>query len=167
MPLVAKRMNLLAKDCNSTADAPIVDFNYLFFEEPHEYVGVRQYDQKNVDRLIHIFEIEGCCNLEPEHRIAAVVDSSNFTNALSMTGATEEQLLDPASQIALKFNDNARLVCVYGKHLLRAAEAVGESCWLVDIYNDGQSPSSVQWQILNVATRSSRFGAESASLKIF
>jgi hypothetical protein len=121
----------------------IVDFNHLFFEEPHEYVGVRQYDQKNVDRLIHIFEIEGCCNLEPEHRIAAVVDSSTFTNALSMTGATEEQLLDPASQIALKFNENARLVCVYGKHRLRAAEAVGESCWLVDIYNDGQSPSSV------------------------
>jgi hypothetical protein len=67
-----------------------------------------------VDRLVKIFDIEGCGNLESEHRVAAVIDSNALTNALSMTGITQEHLLDRTSYVNLAFERDARLICVYG-----------------------------------------------------
>lgn len=112
----------------------VINLDHLQIEEPRDYVGMRH----RVDRLRKIFEIEGCCNLEPENKVVATVDPSTFANALSSTGVAEEQLLDQVSQVPLKFNENARLICIHGRHRLRAAREFGESCWLVDIYRDGK-----------------------------
>lgn len=115
----------------------IVNLNHLKFEEPRDYISMR-YFNPHVDRLRKIFEIEGCCNLEPENKVVATVDPSTFANALSATGVTKEQLLDQVSQVSLKLNENARLICIHGGNRLRAAREFGESCWLVDIYRDGK-----------------------------
>lgn len=96
----------------------IINLNHLLFEEPCDFLGVREYNQSNVDRLIKIFEIEGCGNLEPEHRVAAVVNSNALNNALSLTGITQEQLLNPTTYANLAFEHDTRLVCLYGSHRL-------------------------------------------------
>ncbi|KAJ5981105.1 hypothetical protein N7481_008403 [Penicillium waksmanii] len=142
MDLLSDRANLLAvQRLQFFRGCAVIDFNHLFFEDA-ALLGSREYSQDNVDRLIKIFQIEGCCNMEPEHRVAAVVDSDKLKNALSISGITQEQLLDPTTQITLGFEEGTRLMCIFGKHRLRAAQAIGMRSWLVDIYVDGWSYSS-------------------------
>lgn len=138
MDLLGDRANLLAvQRLQYFRGCAVIDFNHLFFEDA-ALLGSREYSQFNVDRLIKIFQIEGCCNMDPEHRIAAVVDSDRLKNALSISGITQEQLLDPTAQNILSFEEGTRLLCIFGKHRLRAAEALGKRSWLVDIYVDGR-----------------------------
>jgi hypothetical protein len=50
---------------------------------------VRHYDQKSVGKLMNIFEIEGCCKLEPEHKVAAIVDSSKSGESSKTRGPSK------------------------------------------------------------------------------
>lgn len=148
MDFLGDRTNILAvQRLQYFRGCAVIDFTHLFFEDA-DLLGSREYSQVNVDRLIKIFQIEGCCNLEPEHRIAAVVDSDKLKNALSISGITQEQLLDPTIQNTLCFEEGTRLMCIFGKHRLRAAEALGKRSWLVDIYVDGWSyPSCFHYKL--------------------
>lgn len=47
----------------------VIDFNHLLFEEPRDFLGVREYNQSNVDRLVKIFEIEGCGNVQTHEKV--------------------------------------------------------------------------------------------------
>jgi hypothetical protein len=59
-----------------------------------------------------------------------------LSRALTKSDLTRESLLDPTNQPGLSFEGDVRLMCVYGKHRLKAAESFGETRWLVDLYLD-------------------------------
>ncbi|CDM37259.1 unnamed protein product [Penicillium roqueforti FM164] len=73
--------NLLGHRTNSLAlhrlkyyeGCAIIKLQYLRFETDN-LTGTRQIAEKNVEKLLRMFEIEGCGNLEPEHRVAATID---------------------------------------------------------------------------------------------
>lgn len=114
----------------------IIDFHHLKFET-NPTLGSRQLDERNVERLLKIYEIEGCGNLEPEHRIAALLDQETLSKGMSQSGVTRDSLLDPTVQPRLLFEGGVRLNCVFGRHRLKAGECFGEKNWLVDIYLEG------------------------------
>ncbi|KAJ5927144.1 hypothetical protein N7516_008917 [Penicillium verrucosum] len=113
----------------------IIELRHLKFESL-DMMGVREFDKKNFQRILNIFEIEGCANLEPEHRIAATIDQETLKNGLVYTNISQETLLNPTSRLPLRFNNSQQLICLYGQHRLRAGEAHGETEWLVDLYLD-------------------------------
>ncbi|CBF84447.1 predicted protein [Aspergillus nidulans FGSC A4] len=60
--------------------------------------GSLDFDERKVERLLTIFEIEGCGNLAPEHRVAALINRGTLSKAISQSGITWESLLDPTIQ---------------------------------------------------------------------
>ncbi|KAJ5504602.1 hypothetical protein N7463_007476 [Penicillium fimorum] len=113
----------------------IIELSHLKFESL-EIMGVREFDKKNFQRILSIFEIEGCANLEPEHRVAATINQKTLKDGLAYTEISQETLLNPTSRLPLRFKSTQQLVCLYGQHRLRAGEAHGETEWLVDLYLD-------------------------------
>ncbi|KAJ5084782.1 hypothetical protein NUU61_009361 [Penicillium alfredii] len=132
----------------------IIELRHLMFE-PDDVFGGRQLNERNVKRLLTIFEIEGCGNLEPEHRVAAIIDQETLTKTLTHTNLSRQALLDPTNQPRLLLERDARLTCVYGKHRLKAGEAFGENRWLVDLYLD-VLPSEALTQLREESTKSLR-----------
>lgn len=132
--------NLAAQRLQYYQGCVVIEFQHLKFNNGFA-PGSRFLDEQNVTRIIKIFEIEGCGNLEPEHRVAALVDGETLSKALSLSGLTRESILDPTKQPLLFLENDAQLTCVYGRHRLRAAETFGEKRWLVDLYLDRTSSS--------------------------
>ncbi|KAF4202416.1 hypothetical protein CNMCM8927_000228 [Aspergillus lentulus] len=97
----------------------------------------------NVDRLITIFNIEGCQHLEPEHRVAAVISQDILTRSLELSGVSQSALLNHVNPPHLVFQDDVRLICPYSQHRLKAAEAYGEAWWLVELYLDDIPPDAL------------------------
>jgi hypothetical protein len=115
----------------------IIKLQHLRFDNSN-ILGTREAAEENVARIIRIFEIEGCGNLEPEHRVAAIISQPILSKALSKSKLTREALLDPINQTRLELEADDLVTCVYGKHRLRAGERFGETSWLVDLYRDGK-----------------------------
>ncbi|KAF4175368.1 hypothetical protein CNMCM8694_008051 [Aspergillus lentulus] len=119
-----------------------VELRFLAFEQ-HGSLGARPLDQSNVDRLITIFNIKGCQHLEPEHRVAAVISQDVLTRSLELSGVSQSALLNHVDPPHLVFQDDVRLICPYGQHRLKAAEAYGEAWWLVELYLDDIPPDAL------------------------
>ena len=51
----------------------LVDLRHLMFED-EEVLGFRPLDARDVDRLAKTHELGGCQQLEPEHRVAALIN---------------------------------------------------------------------------------------------
>ncbi|KAJ5946390.1 hypothetical protein N7454_003229, partial [Penicillium verhagenii] len=111
----------------------IIEICHLKYEST-PILGSRQLDEKNVERLKDIFEIEGCGNLEPEHKIAALIDEQTLRAGLSTSNLTSQSIKDPALQHCLSFENDCQLACVYGRHRIDAANRVQVRTWLVDLY---------------------------------
>lgn len=135
-PLSQRTNELAAQRLQCYQGCAIIEFQHLKFEEDI-FLGVRLFDEQNVQRLLKIFQIEGCGSLEPEHRVAALIDQETLSRALLQSSLTRESLLDPTNQPQLFFEGDVQATCVYGKHRLKAAESFGERRWLVDLYLDG------------------------------
>ncbi|PYH80578.1 hypothetical protein BO82DRAFT_285995 [Aspergillus uvarum CBS 121591] len=112
----------------------IIDMRHLSFESD-AILGSRPLDQTNVRRLHTMFALEGCANLEPEHKVAATVSELTLQEGLTRTGITQEALFNQVNPVNLSFEDSVRLVCVFGKHRLRAGEGFGVDRWLVELYS--------------------------------
>ncbi|KAJ5475417.1 hypothetical protein N7539_007704 [Penicillium diatomitis] len=70
----------------------IVDLSHLAFDTV-PYHEDRNLDDKNVARILKIFKIEGCGNLEPENRVAALVDESILSQTLVDSNVTPSQFI--------------------------------------------------------------------------
>ncbi|KAJ6070578.1 hypothetical protein N7467_011897 [Penicillium canescens] len=103
-----------------------------------------------------MFEIEGCGNLEPEHRVAAIIEQDVLRKALTKSNLTREDLLDPTNQPNLILEGEDLITCVYGKHRLKAGERFGETIWLVDLYRDDISIEALA-QLREESTESIKF----------
>jgi hypothetical protein len=115
----------------------IVEIRHLVFEE-EGVLGSKPFDQRNVQDILQTFEMVGCQNLEPEHRVSVIISDEALKNSLERSQATQNLLMDCVNPPTLKFDDDARLVCIHGKHRLRAGELSGTTTWLADLYLDGK-----------------------------
>ncbi|KAJ5737360.1 uncharacterized protein N7483_002485 [Penicillium malachiteum] len=111
----------------------VIPIQHIIFDR-EDIVGQREFDQKNLDRLQRIFEIEGCWNLYPEYRIAVTIDQSDLEWSLVNNNVSLEVLMDPREQPFLNFRNGTKLRCIYGKHRIKASSMCGETTWLVDLY---------------------------------
>jgi hypothetical protein len=142
--------NILGRRTNSLAlqrlqcyqGCAIIKLQHLRFEENNP-VGTRGVTEEIVTKILRNFEIEGCGNLEPEHRVAAIIDQGVLSKALAKSNLTRETLLDPTKQRSLILEGSDLVTCVYGKHRLNAGERFGETVWLVDLYRDGRAASTM------------------------
>lgn len=117
----------------------IIDFNQLALDQTAENMAnMRHRSNKNLERLIKLFEIEGCANLEPEHRVAAIVSAEALNDALLRSNISQDSLFNPQKHQELFFDQGYKLKVIYGNHRLVAAQKVGENQWLVDLYQDGR-----------------------------
>lgn len=121
----------------------VVETRHLAFESD-AVIGSRPLDKGNIERLLNIFRLEGCANLEPEHRVAATMSEQTLRSGLAHTGITQEKLFNRVTPPNLSFADAAQLVCRYGEHRLKAGEAFGENRWLVELYLAGKHASEVK-----------------------
>jgi hypothetical protein len=137
--LLGHRTNSLAiQRLQSYQGCAIIKLQHLQFEANH-LIGTREIAEKNVEKLLKMFEIEGCGNLEPEHRVCATIQQGVLGRALAKSNLTREALLDPINQPHLLLEREDLITCVYGKHRLKAGERFGEITWLVDLYLDGRA----------------------------
>jgi hypothetical protein len=111
-----------------------VKFPHLLCED--RIPGTRPLEEKNVRRLVEIFQIEGCQSMEPEHRMAAKISDDDLTNALSKSHISQEDLLKSSEPPLLEFGSGVHLLCAQGKHRIEAAKKCGLYSWVVELYID-------------------------------
>lgn len=115
-----------------------IGFEHLDFKRP--LYGARAFDQKNVDRLARVFELEGCWRLELGHYITAVIDNGTLQQAMNLSGVSLEDMKDPTNLPWLTLPGNCQISCLYGIHRIAAAMQIllpGDRWWSVTLYNDG------------------------------
>ncbi len=114
---------------------------HILLSESDSQLGSRPLDPKNVARLLRIFQLEGCCRLEPEHHVPALINGQVLAAVLNDARLQPGNLMtcdDPP-----KLNINVPLICLHGKHRLKAANEFldpHDKWWIVDLYLDGLSP---------------------------
>lgn len=116
-----------------------VSIHVLLFESDNQ-MGSRPLDPKNVTRLLQIFQLEGCLRLEPEHHVPVLINIQVLNAVLGDARLQSGDLMtckDPP-----KLNINVPLLCLHGKHRLKAANEFldpHDKWWVVDLYLDGLS----------------------------
>ena len=96
--------------------------------------SARPLDPKNVNRLMSIFELEGCFRLEKRNRVPVLLSEENFARAKT-SGKTFAKPGDPDWLLL-----DTSVKCLHGRHRIAAANQVlgpGEKWWVVDIYREG------------------------------
>lgn len=93
-------------------------------------------DKKRWQRIVRIFELQGCDDGKPEHRVPALVRKDELRNVLARSG-----FLDGVHKQPPKLIFGHALFFLRGRHrLVAAAEflAVKEQWWTVDLYDQGE-----------------------------
>ncbi|KAF2812826.1 uncharacterized protein BDZ99DRAFT_381703, partial [Mytilinidion resinicola] len=112
--------------------------------ETQEMEGARTLDAKNISRLLRIYETEGCHRLEPEHRIAALINKDILAHTLRRGDGTREfqttELMDQREDpLLLEFENGVHITCLHGQHRIEAAKQYLdniEKWWVIDLYLD-------------------------------
>lgn len=115
-----------------------IGLEHLDFKCP--LYGARAFDQKNVDRLARVFELEECSQLELGHYIMAVIDDGTLQQVIDLSGVSLEDMKDPTNLPWLKLLGNCQISCLYGMHHIAAVKQIllpGDQWWSVTLYNDG------------------------------
>ncbi|KAH1582564.1 hypothetical protein LV164_008732 [Aspergillus fumigatus] len=102
----------------------------------------RTIDQKNVQRLCHIFLKDGCQRLDIRNHVTAIVSRRHLTRACHDAGLTPEELKSHQRQYPhLRFSGHP-VQCLHGQHRLKAGEetlAPSDQWWIsADISQDLQ-----------------------------
>lgn len=95
-------------------------------------VNPRQLDQKNVKRLLNIFELEGCLRMEPENYIPALIPQSLLSVIPKVAGGLQDWAVEPSM-----FDPPKPLHCLHGIHRLEAARqhlSLSGKWWVVNLY---------------------------------
>jgi Protein of unknown function (DUF3723) len=105
-------------------------------------VKLSRRDRENVDWLKHLFKTYGCYRLEPENRMAAIIDLISLENAVQASGTSIAALLKNPEGMPplLKFPPNYRLKCLQGRCRIQAGKeflSPGIRSWAVDLYLEG------------------------------
>lgn len=122
-----------------------VRFEFLEFDTESS----RELDQKNIERLIEVYEIDRCDPLQPERHIPALISQRSLELATKHTGTSAGNLLCPQElPLELKFPPGHHLKCLHGQHRVEAAKQWGELLlkdrwWAVDLYLEGVVTCSI------------------------
>ena len=91
--------------------------------------NLRQFNKKNVTKLIDSFRSEDCLRLDPEHHVPALIPRSAAPQGLRLGG--EPPHFDPEHPV----------ICLHGRHRLEAARkfftGTENRWWVVDLYSRG------------------------------
>ncbi|KAL9082764.1 MAG: hypothetical protein Q9165_008786 [Trypethelium subeluteriae] len=112
-----------------------VKLHDLMFE-PETVQGARTLDWSNVQRLVHIFQTEGCHRLETEHFVPVVLSLDQLVRARGNAGVAEDELLIRTRVPPLLCFDRP-LLCLHGRHRIEAARRFltpVDSWWGVEFY---------------------------------
>ena len=112
-----------------------VPINKLQYERTTE--NPRQFDGKNVTRLLRIFEEEGCVRLEPEHYVPVLISRDALPPVLRSRNLGDVVLEEPQF-----FEPDQPLTYLHGRHRLEAAKkylAANDRWWVVNLYADGKN----------------------------
>ena len=102
----------------------------------------RQVSPRKVERLLSIFETEGCLRFNPSNYIHAVIDETELNNALHRTSISL-RTLDPSGDTLIPLLRARVIHCLDGLHRIRAAESYledDELWWIVKLYHQSISP---------------------------
>ncbi|KAL1873636.1 hypothetical protein Plec18167_006153 [Paecilomyces lecythidis] len=132
-----------------------VKLSNLEFERD-EVLGTRPEDKANTQRLVEVFRTEGCVRLEPEHHVAAVVSEDQLHQSLLLSSTSQEALIQAPEPPILNLSHDTKLICLYGKHRLKAAEICGEDWWVVELYLD-ELPAEARSQLREESSNSKNF----------
>ncbi|CAL8575817.1 hypothetical protein XPA_001720 [Xanthoria parietina] len=121
-----------------------IKYPLSYLEEESAAVNPRQTDPKNIQRLLNIFRLEGCCRLEPRNRVPVLISEPQYERLINQLPDKGVQLRDcnvepPETTWAEK------LVCLHGKHRLEAARhylGSGQKWWIIDLYRDDIAASA-------------------------
>lgn len=131
----------------------------LRYEESVE--ECRQLDQKNVNRLIGIYETEGCHRSHPHYRVPVLIDDDTFkrvSRGYDLDGCAPPQRLEYP------------LTYLHGRHRLEAAKAyldTRERWWTVDLYSTRRETMNLTQESTNMRSRPERRSQECAPARLF
>lgn len=98
----------------------------------------RQLNRKNVERLIKVFQLEGCRRLDAENHVPGLIP--NRALSILLESVTEGEVRLKASDKEPVWSDTPdRLTYLHGRHRLEAAKRflpANEKWWVVDLYTD-------------------------------
>ncbi|KAJ5249293.1 hypothetical protein N7468_000744 [Penicillium chermesinum] len=129
-----QRNELARQRLQSFRGSAVIPFRNLSLGDEHR-------NKTNISRLTKIFELEGCANLDPENRIAAVIPSDVLNEVLQKQNISNSSLMDPGQFPCLDLGDKT-IDIIYGRHRLIAGFEFGLHKWLVDLYLDTLSHDS-------------------------
>ena len=131
---------------------------YLLKHEGPEQ-NPRQLNAKNVNRLLRIFELEGCLRLETENHIPALVSQEMLIYLLS-TVQGEEAKLKKWNEHLLFFQPFEALTILHGRHRLEAARKFlryHDKWWVVDLFLEQYLSLATQITIREEDQNAARF----------
>lgn len=106
-------------------------------------------DTKNVDRLTHIFEIEGCLRLDVDNYVPAIIGEETLQDSIRTSGLKDgSELLDRRVPPKLRLPPALKLQCLHGRHRIAAANEFllpGDKWWVVDLYSDREELLFSRW----------------------
>ena len=90
-------------------------------------------DNRNVDRLLDVFRLEGCDRDDPGHAIPVLADDGVLANV-------DSQALQrtPTGAQRLSFPTSINLTCLHGRHRICAAQhflPASDRWWMVKIFD--------------------------------
>jgi hypothetical protein len=123
-----------------------VDMDALQFVEP----CFREFDEKNLERLLDAYEREGCFRMESGYHIPATIDQQALSSALVAAHSSTDALLcrDSSRWPKLTFPREFRLHCLHGRHRIEAGRRYLSSYdrwWIVDLYANGKPPRCISY----------------------
>src|SRR6266536_4517827 len=107
-----------------------VRFEALEFDWEREFdcEESREIVQKNVQRLIGVFDKAGYDQLDSRHHIPAIISQQSLDLVLQYTGISLERLLEHRRKLPpkLKFPPTCRLKCLHSQYCVEAAKQWGK-----------------------------------------
>lgn len=100
----------------------------------------RQVDMKNVDRILAIFELQGCLRLIPENHVPTLVSLTTLAAIVQRLPEGQTLLGPSGSKPAILSDVPDDLLCLHGQHRVEAAKRflpAREKWWIVDLYAKG------------------------------
>ena len=99
--------------------------------------------EKNISRLVRVFETEGAQRLEPENFVPILFPQTRLQEVLRSNGVSQQDLLsDRTPPPLLRCAEDLQVVVLHGRHRLQAAEQCLSPAqgrwWTVDIYDSGE-----------------------------
>lgn len=102
--------------------------------------SAREVDEKNVERLVQVYRLEGCQRMDPMHYVPATIESETFVKAVSAAGLDQVALQQPHDEPPLlDLPSTCTVTCLHGKHRLLAAEKflpASQHWWTVNLYDE-------------------------------